>query len=331
MATDCTEPTLITGYGHRNKIIETQTTFDDFGSTRNLRMKRKPRNEECRMHDETMLRKVIFIVTIAITFVCSICNGEIGAEDAVIDLTPKCASVLLSCGVLGGAGLALSMTPTALCTAGFFPTGGSSFAAGRRSTPPFVSAGGLFATLQSVAIGRSGTKLALAGSVLGGKLSATYLDALCVYIDDPDSTMASVFDATHLAVQGTLQAKNKVRNACSSSESCAATVDLVQSATSSVSSVWSYIAVNAGQALEVMSNKTETLLLEGKISSLERKRKELMDNTYSGQMIGMAKNRRWLQESLNWLSGGTVKNILELEKKIQVTEARLTDLNPVNE
>ena len=50
-------------------------------------------------------------------------------------------------------------------------------------------------------MGGAGTKVLLAGSVLGGTLSATYLNDLCKYVDDPNSTMAQVFDANLEAVR----------------------------------------------------------------------------------------------------------------------------------
>ena len=42
-------------------------------------------------------------------------------EDVEVDISPKCAAVLLSGGALAGAGMVYAVTPTALCTAGFCP------------------------------------------------------------------------------------------------------------------------------------------------------------------------------------------------------------------
>lgn len=47
-----------------------------------------------------------------------------------------------------------------------------------------------------------------------------YVPQLCTYVDDPDSSMAPVFDANLAAVKNTKLATDKVKTACSSSEKC---------------------------------------------------------------------------------------------------------------
>lgn len=69
---------------------------------------------------------------------------------------------------------------------------------------------------------------------------------LCAYVDDPDSSMAPVFDANLAAVKNAKLATDKVKNACSSSETCSAATETLSS---SASSMWSYISDSASQTI----------------------------------------------------------------------------------
>ena len=265
--------------------------------------------------------------------ICSFSCGEQteDAEDTVF-VSPKCAAVIISGGTIGGAGLAYALTPTALCTAGFCPVGvsGSSFASWWQSTMPLVKGGSLFATLQSVAMGGVGTKVVVAGSVLGGRLSGKYLQDLCKYVDDPDSKMAPVFDATLAVVQGANLAADKAKAACSSSESCTAAADLAQAASttlsSSVASMWIYVSDGLGQTTEAVSNWTETVYLERKVDALKQEIKAMKENTYTGRIMERVGNYSSFCWHLDWLSGGVVERILCLEDELQQKEARLLEL-----
>mmetsp|Transcript_28972 Transcript_28972/g.47525 ORF Transcript_28972/g.47525 Transcript_28972/m.47525 type:complete len:288 (-) Transcript_28972:52-915(-) len=277
------------------------------------------------------------ILTIAI--LCGFCNGEIQAEDAgkSVGVSPKCAAALLSGGALGGAGFAYALIPAALCTAGFCPAGvsGASFASWWQSSMPLVQTGGLFATLQSVAMGGVGTKVVVTGSMLGGTLSMKYLDELCTYVDDPNSRMAPFFDASLEAVRGANLAADKAKAACSSSVSCTAAADLAQAASatisSSVSSIWNYISDSVGQTADAISNKTELWSLEKEVVMLKEQIKDLKENTYSGRVIEQTRHYHWSHGYLNWLSGGIVESIFTLEKKLDENEARLLELKQSNE
>ena len=148
---------------------------------------------------------------------------------------------------MGGASLAYSIAP-ALCTAGFCQAGvtQSSFAAWWQSTMPLISGGSLFAILQSIAMGGVGTNVVVSGSVLGSTVAMVYVPQLCAYVDDPDSSMAPVFDANLAAVKNAKLATDKVKNACSSSETCSAATETLSS---SASSMWSYISDSASQTI----------------------------------------------------------------------------------
>ena len=174
-------------------------------------------------------------------------------EEERIYISPKCAAVLITGGTLGGASLAYSIAP-ALCTAGFCQAGvtKASFAAWWQSTMPLIAGGSLFATLQSIAMGGVGSNVAVSGSVVGGGLGLTFIPIICAYVDDPDSSMASVFDANLAAVNGAKVATDKAKAACSSSETCSAAADFAQTTketlSSSASSMRSYISESASQS-----------------------------------------------------------------------------------
>lgn len=130
----------------------------------------------------------LFLLVVAI--LCGICSGR---EEQTIDISPKCAAVLVTAGAAGGGAVAYALAPAALCQAGFCSAGvtSSSFASWWQSTLPLVQSGSLFGTLQSIAMGGVSTKMVVTGSVLGGQLSTMYLQQLCGYVDNPDSKMAS--------------------------------------------------------------------------------------------------------------------------------------------
>ncbi len=145
-----------------------------------------------------MMHYKLLLLTVAFLCFCGVCNGRYTyttqkeEEEDAIHISPKCAAVLVTAGASGGGALAYTLSPAVLCKAGFCSAGvsSSSFASWWQSTMPLVQAGSIFATLQSIAMGGVGTKVVVAGSVLGGNLSMKYLQFLCDYVDDPDSKMA---------------------------------------------------------------------------------------------------------------------------------------------
>jgi len=214
---------------------------------------------------------------------------EVG-KDVEVDISPRCAAVLLSGGALGGAGLAYAVTPAALCTAGFCPAGvsGASFASWWQSTMPLVASGSLFTTLQSVAMGGVGTKMAVTASMIGGAWSARYLEDLCAYVDDPASNMAPVFDRTLVAVRGAHISAEKAKATCLSSESCTATVEFAQVASatesSSISSMWNYISDGVSQTAEAYNNAL-IRMYEEKIPDIEEKIEDLRKEIATTEVV----------------------------------------------
>jgi hypothetical protein len=92
-----------------------------------------------------------------------------------VGISPKCAAVLLAAGTSLGAGLDYTLTPVALCSAGFCSTGitSSSFVASWQSTLPLVAKGSLFAKLQAITMGGNGAKASLSGAAVGGAVGWT--------------------------------------------------------------------------------------------------------------------------------------------------------------
>ncbi|KAL7546991.1 hypothetical protein ACHAWF_010312 [Thalassiosira exigua] len=273
---------------------------------------------------------IILFIVLLLAYV----SGEAQTEEEAETLTvsPKCAAVLISGGSIGGASIAYLLTPTALCTAGFCPAGvsASSFASWWQSTIPLVQSGIIFATLQSVAMGGAGAKVTMSGTVLGGALSKKYLTDLCAYVDDPDSKMAPLFDASLELVRAANKAVDGAKDMCSSSESCFAAMnkmhDLIKtassSATSSFSSMWTYASKTAKSA----ATMAEIWRLESKIGTLNEEIEKLKRSTYTGYIYDKAKPFTWSHAFLNTFSGGTVDKIIALEEKLKAYEERLKEL-----
>lgn len=231
-----------------------------------------------------MVHKLLFLT---VAFLCGVCNGSFtrrttqkeGEEDT-INISPKCAAVLVTAGTGGGGALAYALAPAALCKAGFCSVGvsSSSFASWWQSTMPLVQTGSIFATLQSITMGGASTKIVVAGSVLGGSLSLKYLQALCDYVDDPESKMAPIFSANLEAVKRAHETAEKVKTACLSSETCTSAIDTLYSASqtaySSVTSVWSYVS----NGLERVKLKEDIARLIEEIEGLDEQIAKLKED-----------------------------------------------------
>jgi hypothetical protein len=193
-----------------------------------------------------------------------------------------------------------------------------------------ISGGSLFATLQSIAMGGVGTNIVVSGSVLGGASGLKFAPLLCAYVDDPDSSMASVFDAILEAVKNAKLATDKAKAACSASETCSAAADFAQTTSetlsSSVSSIWSYMSDSIGQTTQAISNNMEIWATESKIVSLKMDIRRMKQDNYSGHIIEQVRHSNWTRTVANWLSGGVVESILNLEKELMDTETRLKAL-----
>lgn len=203
--------------------------------------------------------KVFYFYLLLLVSHCSLYKAEVSNEDEECNISPKCASVILATGVLGGVSVA-ALTPTALCAAGFCPVGvaGNSFASWWQSTMPLVAKGSLFSSLQSIAMSSTAASTSTmgAGAVLGGIVGSTYLNDFCVFVDEVDSNsaMGITFATTHDAVITALQTKQRAIETCASYETCSAmseTVGNVASATATtVSSWWSSATSVASKAAQ---------------------------------------------------------------------------------
>eukprot|EP00550_Attheya_septentrionalis_P012353 CAMPEP_0198303952 /NCGR_PEP_ID=MMETSP1449-20131203/57151_1 /TAXON_ID=420275 /ORGANISM="Attheya septentrionalis, Strain CCMP2084" /LENGTH=218 /DNA_ID=CAMNT_0044006459 /DNA_START=104 /DNA_END=760 /DNA_ORIENTATION=- len=146
---------------------------------------------------------------------CGCRAQEPEADDGVV-VSAKCAAVILASTTTLGAGVAYTLTPAALCTAGFCAPGiaGSSFAAWWQSTIPLVVKGSLFAQLQAMAMGGIGVSSTVAGATVGGVLGATYLRDLCSFVDeaDPESVMGRVFATSLTVVTTAIETKQKLQS-----------------------------------------------------------------------------------------------------------------------
>mmetsp|Transcript_26986 Transcript_26986/g.31883 ORF Transcript_26986/g.31883 Transcript_26986/m.31883 type:complete len:264 (+) Transcript_26986:136-927(+) len=214
-------------------------------------------------------------ITLLLFFIAGICRGE-DLETDDVTVSDKCAAVLLVSGSAIGAGLAYAITPVALCSAGFCPTGvtGSSFAAWWQSTMPLIVKGGFFANLQAVAMAGAGAKITVTGAAVGGKVSATYLRNLCGFVDetDPESKWGLAFGASLTGVTAAIQVKNGVQSQCASSASCTAASAAGATTVEYVSSTWdrftrsaSNFVSNAYLGFEIHTLTEEIKTLKGKL------------------------------------------------------------------
>eukprot|EP00978_Attheya_sp_CCMP212_P003406 scaffold7018_cov71-Attheya_sp.AAC.1 len=139
------------------------------------------------------------------------------ADDGVV-VSAKCAAVILASTTTLGAGVVFTLTPAALCTAGFCAPGiaGSSFAAWWQSTLLLVAKGSLFVQLQAMAMGGVGVSSTVAGATVGEVLGATYLRDLCIFVDEADSesVMGHVFATSLTVVTTGIETKHTLQSKC---------------------------------------------------------------------------------------------------------------------
>lgn len=138
-------------------------------------------------------------------------------EEEEIPVSPECAAVLLvGGGTIGGTTIYMLATPL-LAILGFTSTGvaGSSFAAWWQSTMPLIASGGLFATLQSIAMAGSGPGIITVGAgFLGGAVSASYLKEVCSVVDATEvgSIQGSMVATLLASVQTSVGVANWIRS-----------------------------------------------------------------------------------------------------------------------
>ena len=156
-------------------------------------------------------------------------------DDEEMEISSKCAMVLVGASVTVGAGATYALTPAAICTMGFCPIGvtGGSYAAWWQSTMQVVKAGTLFSKLQALAMGGVGLKtITIAGGTVGGVVGMSYLKKFCTLVDDadPDSVFGKAVDTSVLAVTKAFEMKELLATECASSESCQAVLQATSTA-----------------------------------------------------------------------------------------------------
>ena len=153
-----------------------------------------------------------------------------------------------------------------------------------------------------------------------------YLEAVCAYVDDPNSKGASVFNTTYVLFRSANRAVVEAKNACSSSETCSAAQTAAEGLSSSVSSILSSVSNSLGQTIGSIPNKTKMWLLENKIDIIRNQLDDIKKNSYTGLVVEHVRGYPWSHWLLNSLSGGTLEEILTLEKQMKDIEARLFEL-----
>mmetsp|Transcript_4763 Transcript_4763/g.7245 ORF Transcript_4763/g.7245 Transcript_4763/m.7245 type:complete len:222 (-) Transcript_4763:149-814(-) len=196
---------------------------------------------------------IIFLILVALktNLIDSSSNVKADADgttdfksEVTEEMSPKCAAVLLAASTSLGATLSYTLTPMALCSAGFCSTGvaANSFASWWQSTMPLVAKGSLFSALQSIVTG-TGTNMVLPGALGGSAVGLKYMFHLCKFVDetDPDSQLGQIFDASLTMVTKAIEKKEVAKEYCDASEICTGVSDAVEQATAWASSQWGKI------------------------------------------------------------------------------------------
>jgi hypothetical protein len=199
-------------------------------------------------------------------------NGVVEADTAGIDdsgiMKPsKKRSTFLedSCTSLG-AGLAYTLTPMALCPAGFCSTGitSSSFAASWQSTLTLVAKGSLFAKLQAIAMGGLKAKASLSGAAVGGVVGLNFMTDLCEVVDHTDLD-------SPLGKSKAIEMKQNVKDYCDSSETGAVVSELAEGATTWASLRWNRFTLAASKRARLISLQWEISKLNIQLDKCKEK------------------------------------------------------------
>lgn len=178
-------------------------------------------------------------------------------EEEDIQISAKCAAVLVVAGTGLGAGVAYTLTPAAICAAGFCPAGvaGGSFAAWWQSSIPLVAKGSLFAQLQALASAGVGTKaVTVAGGLLGGTMGVNLLRDICSFVDstDPASPLGKALGTCVAVVSTAVETHQSLEAYCASSETCVTVAGVISDAravaTKTVSSLWDSVTTSMSDA-----------------------------------------------------------------------------------
>lgn len=226
------------------------------------------------------MKTTVFLFILATVCSSGYCTATTApTADDDVKVSRKCAAVLLSAATTLGGATAYYAVPAAMCAAGFCPVGvaSSSIASWWQSTMPLISQGSLFAALQSAAMAGAGAHTIISGAVVGGAAGASYLQAICEYVDktDEESTQGKAFEVTHSVVTTAIEAKNAAQQQCSESETCTAVVNAAATAkdgvTTAFSSMWNSASKAAAEAAASAMLSMEIFSLEVKIKTEKRK------------------------------------------------------------
>lgn len=170
--------------------------------------------------------------------VVAMIDDEGAAENDSVNVSPKCAAVLLVGAGSFGVIATNAVVPLVLGTLGFGVAGvaGGSVASWWQSTMPLIAKGSLFATLQSIAMGGTTVPVAV-GAIMGGAVGTAYLQQLCSYVDetDPNSAEGRLFEMSLALVTKTREGQENMKHFCESSPTCSA---VVATSVETVSALW---------------------------------------------------------------------------------------------
>lgn len=267
---------------------------------------------------------VFLFLTFAALASCQETDDPEEHED--INISTKCAAVLVVAGTTVGAGLTYALTPAAICAAGFCPVGvaGSSFASWYQSTLPLVAKGSLFAKLQALAMGGVGTTtVTVGGGVIGGLVGTAYLKDFCAFVDetDPDSAVGQAFIASEALVNTAIETKIGIEAQCASSETCTAVTEAASEAGSvaakSISSLWNRVSTGISNAATRTQLYWDILLLRTKIRT---KKEEFGVRAFN--FLRQLKKEPFTDVELKKIYGARVESVRRLESEIKENQSK---------
>mmetsp|Transcript_27766 Transcript_27766/g.32390 ORF Transcript_27766/g.32390 Transcript_27766/m.32390 type:complete len:195 (+) Transcript_27766:44-628(+) len=149
-----------------------------------------------------------YFVLLLSLFAFTVAADEADEEDDSVLVSAECAAVLVVAGGAVGGTASWALASSVLYLIGFTAEGvaAGSFASWWQSTMPLISAGSLFASLQSIAMTGVANKVIVSGAI-GGAATAQRFKDVCSEIDevDPNSTggktIAAILKAEHAAYE----------------------------------------------------------------------------------------------------------------------------------
>jgi hypothetical protein len=217
--------------------------------------------------------------------------------------------------------VAYTLTPAALCTAGFCAPGiaGSSFAAWWQSTIPLVAKGSLFAQLQAMAMGGgAGVSSTVAGATVGGVLGATYLREICTFVDetDPESVMGRVFDTSLTVVTTAIETKDTLQSKCTSSATCTTVSEAGAATVESISWMWDSFTTGVSTTAKFVYLRYDIFKLE---IGIKKQKFEFGERVFDYMM---RKNYKFSSAVAEYIYNESMKKVRALEAQIIEKESQ---------